>query len=136
VIDVRIAGDEIEALLRSQIDADAMPGFRGEAGDPGTPPGDDRVKAYWVLYCGPGTLNDDRMVPGVMVSRLAFQITVAGGTEDRALFGIEQVRSALAGSEVGSGLISEQPFDPGSLRVDKSVTPSRHFAPLSYLLEP
>ena len=136
MIDVRIAAGEIETLLRSQIPADKMQGFVGEVGEIETPPNDDRVKAYWILYAGPGQVDGSRIVPAKFVDRLTFNLTVAGGTEDRALFGVGLVRAALCGEEIGSGLISEQPFDPGSLRVDKTVTPSRHFTLLSYLLEP
>lgn len=135
MIDVRVAGDEIEALLRSEITT--MQGFRGEINEViETPPGDDRVKAYWVLHAGPGVLGNDRLYPSSLVTSLSFQVTVAGGTPDRTLFGVEQVRKALAGAEIASGLISEQPFDSGPLRIDTEVTPSRHFSPIQYLLEP
>lgn len=135
MIDVQVACTEIEALLRSEITT--MQGFVGDIDeDIEKPPNDDRVKAYWVLYAGPGQLDSTRIVPGIAVSSLSFTVTVAGGTPNRALFGIGQVRKALAGAEIASGLISEQPFDVGPLRVDNAVTPSRHFSPIQYLLEP
>jgi hypothetical protein len=137
VIDVRVAGEQIEAQLRAEIPAEVMQGFVGEIDETiETPPDDDRVKAYWVLYLGSGAISNDRIVPAAFVSTLPFIVTVAGGTPSRALFGIEQVRKALAGVEIASGLISEQPFDPGPLRVDQAISPSRHFSPISYLLEP
>jgi hypothetical protein len=141
VIDVRIAGDEIESRLRTSITA--MQGFRSvidkEINTPETPPGatpDLRVLAYWVLYFGGGQLNSDRAVPGLYVSSLTFTVTVAAGTEDRCLWGIEQVRDALAGVELASGLISEVEQDLGSLRVDRGVDPPRQFVPLNFRLEP
>lgn len=139
MIDTRVAGDQIEALLRSEIDDAVMQGFRAVI-DPEvrTPPGDTRVSPYWILWAGPGQLNNDRgLVVGQHVSTMAFIVTVAGGTEDRALFGIGLVRAALVGAEIASGLISEDPFvDPGALRIDKTPSPWRQFMPLSYRLEP
>lgn len=137
MIDVKIACDQLEALLRAEIDEDVMAGYVGEVVEPvPTPPNDDRVKAYWALWPGVGVLEDGRLVPGTFVSSLNFVLTVAGGTHNRVLFGVEQVRKALAGIEIASGLISEQPFDAGPVRLDLSITPARHFIPLSYRLEP
>lgn len=137
MIDVRIAADQIEAQLRAEIDAGDMAGFVGEVVEPvPTPPGDDRVKAYWALWPGTGRLPLDRLYPAAFVDVLPFTVTVAGGTHDRVLFGVEQVRKALAGVEIASGLISEQPFDPGPVRLDLSIVPTRHFVPLLYQLEP
>jgi hypothetical protein len=140
VIDVRTACNEIEALLRAEVPL--LQGFVGEIDAPiDTPPTlpggqpDLRVLAYWVMWPGAGML-ENRLVPGTFVNSLNFMVTVAGGTVDRALFGIGQVRAALAGTEIASGLITEQPFDPGNLRRDDSVTPSRQFLPLPYRLEP
>lgn len=143
MIDVRVAGGQLEAQLRSQITADQMQGFRSvidkEIRTPEPTPGqvpDLRVQAYWVLYFGPGQLNGDRIVPGIYVPSLQFTVTVAAGTEDRCLWGIGLVRSALAGVEIGSGLISEMEQDLGSLRTDRGVDPPRQFVPLNYRLEP
>jgi len=134
VIEVWQAAGETEALLRAIPDAQ---GFRAVIDEPiETPPGDTRVKWYWVLYFGPGAMNEDRIVPKTFVDYVNFQVTVAGGTEDRCLFGVGQVREALAGIEIASGLISEQPFDVGPPRIDRAVTPPRHYVPLSYRLEP
>ncbi len=139
MIDVRVAGDQLEARLRAMIDGDQMQGFRSVIdAEIRTPedPVDLRVLAYWVLYFGGGQLNSDRILPGLYVSSLAFTVTVAAGTEDRCLWGIEKVRGALAGAEIGSGLISEVEQDLGSLRVDRGVDPPRQFVPLNYRLEP
>lgn len=134
MIDVRIAADQIEARLRTIPD---VQGFRTVIDEEiETPPDDTRVKWYWVLYCGPGTPNDDRLVPQTFVSSLNFQVTVAGGTEGRCLFGVEQVRAALSGVEIASGLITETPTDVGPARTDRAVTPPRQYLPLSFRLEP
>lgn len=137
-IDVRVAADEIEALLRGEIPDELMQGFRGEPDEEIRIPGPDdlRVKAYWCLYAGPGQMALGRMVPSIHVSSLDFQITVAGGTSDRALFGIQIVREAIVGTEIVSGLISEIEQDLGSLRIDRGVNPPRQFLPLSFRLEP
>lgn len=137
MIDVRTAADEIEALLRSSIDEGIMPGYVGEVIEPvPTPPGDNRVKAYWALWPGTGRLEADRLYPAGFVDVLSFTVTVAGGTHERALFGVGQVREALAGAVISSGLISEQPFDSGPVRMDLTIVPTRHFVPLLYQLEP
>lgn len=136
MIDVRIAAGEIEAQLRT-IPDDVMAGYVGEVVEPvPTPPNDDRVSAYWALWAGTGRLNNDRLYPSNFVDVLGFTVTVAGGTYNRALFGVEQVRKALAGAVIASGLITEQPFDPGPIRLDLSIEPARHFVPLLYQLEP
>lgn len=137
MIETYTAAAEVEALLRASISNELMQGFRSVINEAiRTPPNDDRVSPYWVLYFSSGAINEERLVPGIYVSYINFQVTVAGGTEDRCLFGAGQVRQALAGVEIVSGLISEQPFDVGTVRVDRSVEPPRQFLPLSYRLEP
>lgn len=140
MIDVRIACGEIEALLRASITG--AQGFVGcideeietPPPDPGEP-ADLRVKGYWVMWPGVGFL-ENRLVPGTFVNSLNFTVTAAGGTVDRALWIVQRVRTALAGAEIASGLITEQPSDPGTLRRDDAVTPSRQYLPLPYRLEP
>jgi hypothetical protein len=75
-------------------------------------------------------------VPETFVSSLNFQVTVAGGTEDRCLLAADQVRKALSGVEIGSGLITETPTDVGPTRTDRAVTPPRQYLPMSFRLEP
>lgn len=139
MIDVRVAGDAVEAQLRDEIAAEEMQGFRSLIDAPirTASEQDLRVRAYWVLYFGSGMLNTDRIVPGLFVSSLQFTVTVAAGTEDRCLWGIEQVRGALAGVEIEDiGLISEVEQDLGSLRVDRQEIPPRQYLPLNFRLEP
>lgn len=137
MIDIRIAAEQIEAQLRAEIPDAVMAGYVGEVVEPvPTPPDDDRAKAYWALWAGTGRLDNSRLYPSNFVDVLMFTVTVAGGTPNRVLLGVGEVRKALAGIEIASGLISEQPFDPGPLRLDMSITPARHFVPLSYQLEP
>jgi hypothetical protein len=137
MIDVRIACDEIEARLRAEIPAELMAGYVGEVVEPVPhPPEDDRVSPYWALWAGPGRLETGRLFPASFVSVLPFVVTVVGGTVNRTLFGIEQVRKALAGVEISSGLISETDVDQGPIRPDLSITPTRHYVPLNYQLEP
>lgn len=138
MIDIRIAAEQIEAQLRAEIPDGVMAGYAGEVVEPvPTPPGDDRVSAYWALWAGTGELDSGRMLPAAFVSVMRFTVTVAGGTPGRCLFGVDLVRKALAGAEIGSGLISEPPnIDPGPIRMDLSIEPTRHYVPLSYQLEP
>lgn len=128
---------QIEDRIRGQIPSDVMAGYVGEVVEPvPTPPGDDRVSAYWALWAGVGRPESGRLLPASFVSVLAFTVTVAGGTPDRVLFGVDLIRKALIGVEIASGLISEPEFDQGPIRLDLSITPARHFVPLSYQLEP
>lgn len=138
MIDVEIAAGQISALLAAGVDPAIMAGYPdGEVPKaPPTPPGDDRVKPYWVAFFSPGAAPPFSLGGFPLVTRLPFTITVAGGTKDRALFGVELVRKALSGKEIASGLISEDEFDPGTLRRDDNVVPPRHFVPMSFLLEP
>lgn len=138
MIDVEIAAGQITAVLLAEIDSAIMTGYPdGEVPDkPPTPPNDLRVKPYWVAFFSPGAASPFSLGGFPLVTKLPFTITVAGGTKDRALFGVELVRKAISGVEIESGLISEDEFDPGTLRRDDNVVPPRHFVPMSFLLEP
>lgn len=142
MIDVRVAAGQIAALLQMIPEAE-MAGYPdGEVpDDPPTPPEvsgqipDRRVLAYWVLFAGPGAATPVSLAAWPLVTTLRFGVTVAGGTRDRVLNGVELVRKAISGKVIPSGLISEA-LDPGSVLIDRNETPHRHFVPMQFLLEP
>lgn len=136
MIDVRVAAGQIATLLATAPIKGYPAGEIPQDDPPPTPPNDPRVMAYWVLYAGSGISADERLDATAFVSSLNFTVTVAAGTPDRALWAIQTVRNTINGVEIGSGLITEQPFDPGQLRRDDGVVPPRHYVPLQFRLEP
>lgn len=138
MIDVRVANGQIITLLKTIPEAVLMGYPEGEVPDqPPTPPNDSRVLGYWVFFAGSGTAGPERLGAMPLLTVLPFQVTVAGGTKDRVLNGVELVRKKLSGAVIASGLINERPgFDPGNVRLDRNETPHRHFVPMPFLLEP
>lgn len=136
MIDVRAASGQIAALLQTIPEAQ-MAGYPdGEVpDDPPTPPNDPRVLAYWVLFSGTGSAGPVSLAAFPLVTVLPFGVTVAGGTKDRVLSGVELVRKAISGKVIASGLISED-LVPGRVLLDRNETPHRHFVPMQFLLEP
>lgn len=136
MIDVREASKQIAELLQT-IPGSQMAGYPdGEVpDDPPTPSNDPRVLAYWVLFAGAGGATPVSLAAWPLVTTLRFGVTVAGGTKDRVLNGVELVRKAISGKVIASGLISEA-LDPGSVLIDRNETPHRHFVPMQFLLEP
>lgn len=138
MIDVRVAMGQIATLLQT-IPSNLLIGYPdGEVPDqPPTPPNDPRVMGYWVLFSGAGTAGPARLAAVPLLDQVPFQVTVAGGTKDRVLNGVDLVRKKISGVVIPSGLISERSgFDPGTIRIDRNETPHRHFVPMPFLLEP
>lgn len=115
---------------------EAVPGINVYDGEvPGNPPldPDRRVHAYAVLYASPGQpealmLDDEQdSLDG------GFQITCVGGDPARALWCLDRVRAAFIGAEVTVGghahRITASEIDPGNVRRDDDVKPSRHYVP-------
>jgi hypothetical protein len=107
---------------------------------PDTPPSDPdgRVHVYAVLYPGPGTSTQDRLVPIVDGLLWTGQVTCVGGDVERALACADAVADALTGTTldltgIGTGYLREI-GDPGPAREDRDARPSRWFVPLTYQL--
>lgn len=133
------AFEAIGALLLAGIDQEIMPVYvTGVVPDAvPTPPNDLRVLAYAVLFAGAGYAPAYSLAAWPLLTELPFQVTVAGGTQQRTLNGVSLVRKVLAGVELaGFGLISEQDLNPGPLRRDDAVVPPRHYVPMQFVLEP
>jgi hypothetical protein len=133
-LDVSVLHDAALAALRTCTNLDVMDGSVDDAGEnaPGVDP-DGRSHMYAVLYFSPGWLTSDRAVGVPSILAGSFQVTCAGGDVHRALTAASKVRAALTGARLSasSGLVSES-TDPGSVREDPSVAPSRWYVPILF----
>jgi hypothetical protein len=132
----RVIAAAIEARLRE--DAPMVHVYVGAV--PDTPPADPdgRVHVYAVLYPGPGTSTQDRLVPIVDGLLWTGQVTCVGGDVNRCLACADAVADALTGHTfeipgVTVGYMREL-GDPGPAREDRDARPSRWFLPLTYQL--
>lgn len=97
---------------------------------------DGRAHPYAALYPSPGNRRSVSLSGPSDQVRLTFQVTAAGGDIARALRAIDRVRAALTDAEPGvvglcTGPLSEPDgYDPGPVRHDTALTPSRHYSPL------
>lgn len=107
---------------------------------PQTPPvdPDGRVHVYAVLWPGPGTPTQDRLVPIVDGLLWSGQVTCVGGDVTRALACADAVSDALTGRTLDLGGVRtgylREIGDPGPAREDRDAKPSRWFVPLTYQL--
>lgn len=113
--------------------------FVDAAGKPVTAPADPdgRVHAYAVYYPSPGFAHALLACGGTDSLDFSFQITCAGGDRTRALWCVQQVRNALTGATVtvgGQALQIREDGNPGPLRRDDSVSPSRFYVPLIFAI--
>jgi len=133
-LDVAVLHDAALAVLMTTTNLDVFDGSVDDAGqgsvrmDP-----DGRAHMYAVLYVSPG-----RNIPGNLTgapSHLAwsFQVTAAGGDVNRVLTAAKKVRSALTGVRLttSGGLVNES-TDPGPIRQDLAVSPSRWYVPILF----
>lgn len=97
---------------------------------------DGAARPYAALYPSPGNRRSVSLSGPSDQVRLTFQVTAAGGDIARALRAIDRVRAALTDAEPGvvglcTGPLSEPDgYDPGPVRHDTALTPSRHYSPL------
>lgn len=106
-------------------------------GAPIDPPLDDdkRVHAYAVYYPGGGFAHAQLACGGTDSLDWTFQITCAGGDRTRALWSVNKVRAALSGQRVtvnGQDLLIREQGDPGFVRRDAQVQPTRFYLPLTF----
>lgn len=96
---------------------------------------DKTVPAYVTAYYGVGVPRLPRLGKVPRHLDWSCQLTCAGGTDEKALWAVDQVRAALTGVRVTvgarNGLLHEL-GDPGPLRPDKDFTPWRFFLPLDF----
>jgi hypothetical protein len=99
---------------------------------------DGRVHAYAILYMAPGNRYAGSLNGAQTSLDGSFQVTCAGGDQTRALWCVDKVRTALIGTSVTvdgvTRYIRAREEDPGPLRRDDDVQPSRHYLPLEFIL--
>lgn len=133
-IDVSALHDAALAALVAQANLDVFDGSVDDAGQgPVRMDTDGRAHMYAVLYFSPGWLTSDRAVGAPDQLRGSFQVTAAGGDIHRVLVAAAKVRVALTGVRLGAscGLVNES-TDPGPIRQDLGVTPSRWYVPILF----
>jgi hypothetical protein len=133
-LDVAVLHDAALAALKTTTNLTVLDGSVDDAGQPGVVMDPDgRAHMYAVLYFSPGWLTSDRAVGAPSTLAGSFQVTCAGGDVRRALTAATKVRAVLTGARLTptSGLTSEA-TDPGSVREDPTVTPSRWFVPVLF----
>lgn len=117
---------------------DALTGFDAyDAEVPATPPldPDGRVRAYAVLYAGPGELYASALDGGQRCLLGSVQVTCVGGDPSRALGCVDAVRTGLTGTVTVDGatrVIRAKEQDTGPLRVDQATGAPRYYAPLEF----
>ncbi len=132
--------DPVWALLDAITGVNTYDGeFVDAAGAPVEPPTDQdgRVHAYAVYYPSAGWAHALLACGGTDSLDWGFQVTCAGGDRTRTLWCINQVRQALTGKTVtinGQALQIRELGDPGALRRDDKVSPSRMYAPLLFAI--
>lgn len=130
-------------LLTAQSNLQVWDGAPGDGTDslgyrPGEPDvaidGDGRAHMYAALYVSPGgrNLEDERMSATGSTTVATFQVTAAGGDANRCLLAVQKVNAALEGRRVTGGGIIRVDADPGTPRIDREPTPSRHYVPLLF----
>jgi hypothetical protein len=136
-------GDQLEARLKALPGSPAVTVYRGEVDEhPPTYPDSDRVAPYVVLFDGTGTVN---LEPDLAYRNedLAWtpQITIAAGFSpdcvqlvDRVCAWVYRWSPVLEG--VAAGLLEPPPgFDPGPVRIDRTVSPPRFFVPTQWRVD-
>lgn len=133
-LDVAALHDAALARLVAQAHLDVFDGSVDDAGQPSVRlDTDGRAHMYAVLYASPGRSDTARLSGIRDTLSWSFQVTAAGGDPNRALTAAVKVRAALTGTRLTttSGLVNET-TDPGPVRQDTSVTPSRWFVPILF----
>ena len=108
-------------------------------GAPVEPPADDdgRVHAYAVYYPSPGFAHALLACGGTDSLDFTFQVTCAGADRTRTLWCVQQVRAALTGATVtvnGQALQIREDGNPGPIRRDDKISPSRFYVPLIFAI--
>ena len=98
---------------------------------------DGRARPYAALYASAGNLRSQSLAGVQELLDWPFQVTAAGGDPARARRAIQRVRSRLSGATVTAAgrrvrIVEEQNYQPGPIREDRDVSPSRWYTPLQF----
>lgn len=99
--------------------------------------GDGRARPYAAMYASAGNLSSQSLCGTSDFLDWPFQVTAAGGDPVRARRAIHRVRARLTGVELTAGgvkfrVVEEPNYQPGPIREDRDVSPSRWFSPLQF----
>ena len=94
---------------------------------------DGRAHMYACLYTGAAMPGEDERLTGTGGTLGAtFQVTAAGGDQNRCELAVAKVLAALHGQRLpGGGICRVDPFDPIP-RTDDAPSPSRTYLPLIF----
>lgn len=131
--------DVVLARLRAQSNLDVFDGSPDDAGQPEVRlDSDRRAHIYAAVYFGaPVASPFAESVCGARdLDVVSFQVTAAGGDQDRALRAAMKVRAALTGVYLTttSGACREQ-LDQLYAQRDAAAQPARWFVPMPYAIE-
>lgn len=115
--------------------------YRSDVEDhPPTFPDSDRVAPYLVLYPFPGKQTTDLTLCGSADRDYGCQVTCAAGFSADCERLVDRVEALLSGwapviDNVSVGSLRPPPgYDPGPVRIDRSIIPPRFSVPLQYRL--
>jgi len=135
-INVLALHDAALARLQACTNLTVLDGSVDDAGQPGVlVDPDGRAHMYAVLYVSPGRNVQSNLAGTTGHLAWSFQVTCAGGDVNRALNAAVKVRAALTGVRLTatSGWVRES-TDPGTVREDPGVQPSRWYVPILFNL--
>jgi hypothetical protein len=98
---------------------------------------DGRARPYAALYPSAGNLQSQSLCGTQEFLDWPFQVTAVGGDPARARRAIHRVRVRLSGVELSAAgtrfrVVEEPNYQPGPIREDRDVSPSRWFSPLQF----
>lgn len=128
----RPLADQVHELLEATANLTV---FRGEAGEP-VMGEDGTVNAYVVGYYGAGAPHVRRLGGRPRNLAWSFQLTCVGGDDTKALWCVDEIRTALIGKRLDvegrvTGLLREV-GDTGPVRKDRGIVPHRFYLPLDF----
>lgn len=126
-------------LLREQRNLDVFDGSPDDTGQPSVRlDPDGRAHMYAAVYFGVGAAQaaSESLCGARDLDTLTFQVTAAGGDQDRALRAAQKVRNALTNTYLTptSGRCREQ-LDFVVAQRDNSASPARWFVPMPYSVD-
>jgi hypothetical protein len=150
---VRLAADGIWALLTplqtmapesvtATVPAAGVFVYCGEVkdtqGNPSTPPADPDtlIHPHLIFYPASGRVPFERLGGGLLNVDWGFQVTCVGGDENRCMWTVDKVRTALLCKRITlngapTGPVYED-ADAGPVRRDDDVVPARYYVPLLF----